>query len=79
MGSLGITPVVPYSPCAYRCSYYCVELPVPDESIADPLITVFRLLAKRDTDDARQAAHYQTGSTLRISNSPLHLHYRAVR
>ena len=33
MGSLGITPVVPYSPCAYRCSYYCVELPVPDESI----------------------------------------------
>ena len=33
IGSLGITPVVPYSPCAYRCSYYCVELPVPDESI----------------------------------------------
>lgn len=33
MGLLGITPVVPYSPCAYRCSYYCVELPVPDESI----------------------------------------------
>ena len=33
MGSLGITPVVPYSPCAYLCSYYCVELPVPDESI----------------------------------------------
>ena len=35
MGSLGITPVVPYSPCAYRCSYYCVELPVPDESIIE--------------------------------------------
>lgn len=33
IGSLGITPVVPYSPCAYLCSYYCVELPVPDESI----------------------------------------------
>ncbi len=33
MGSLGITPVVPYCPCAYLYSYYCVELPVPDESI----------------------------------------------
>ena len=33
IGSLGITPVVPYCPCAYLCSYYCVELPVPDESI----------------------------------------------
>ena len=31
IGSLGITPVVPYSPCAYLCSYYCVELPVPDD------------------------------------------------
>jgi len=35
IGSLGITPVVPYSPCAYLCSYYCVELPVPDESIIE--------------------------------------------
>jgi hypothetical protein len=35
MGSLGITPVIPYSPCAYRCSYYCVELSVPDESIIE--------------------------------------------
>ena len=33
MGSLGITPVVPYCPCAYLYSYYCVELPAPDESI----------------------------------------------
>ena len=33
IGSLGITPVVPYCPCAYLYSYYCVELPVPDESI----------------------------------------------
>ena len=35
IGSLGITPVVPYCPCAYRCSYYCVELPVPDGSIIE--------------------------------------------
>lgn len=35
MGSLGITPIIPYSPCAYRGSYYCVELPVPDESIIE--------------------------------------------
>jgi hypothetical protein len=35
MGSLGITPVVPYCPCVYLYSYYCVELPVPDESIIE--------------------------------------------
>ena len=35
MGSLGITPVVPYCPCTYLYSYYCVELPVPDESIIE--------------------------------------------
>jgi hypothetical protein len=29
----GITPVVPYCPCAYLYSYYCVELPVPDDFI----------------------------------------------
>ena len=33
IGSLGITPVVPYCPCAYLYSYYCVELPVPDDFI----------------------------------------------